>query len=672
MKVLSSPAADPDVSSKQYVDQASSGRPSYSYASSLSGLKNRYSNEFGIYNFKSSNTRILNQGLANCMMGKSGGGMTEHLWIGDSLSAGTVSAVGVYTFDRLNSVALAFRDNLANCGVPANGTGFVRIADSTVTPDSRWAFTGSTWSNSNQSMLASNASGAIATFTADRAGTICDVWYYDATGATFTVTVNGVLAATVVCTGSAGWKYQHITGLNIQPGSKVVLNVTVQGTFGAFLSGLSIWTPNAGLVMHNVAQNGSLASGTGSTSWSDVATNTAPGQVFQYVAGTSRTVTDAGSTVGSPNLTSATANFTSADIGRPFDQTPGAAGPMFPPQSYIGSINSTTSAVVHTMVNGVSTPTNAVATGTITGQTVRIGREPSCVHIVLGVNDMLAAASASTITTAITTIRNRYPNSDCILHLEPEMAYSFVAQATQQAFWQAMYALADTLDVPLVDWHDRVGTYAQGQANGVYGDVNVHLTGATQASIGASLAQVVGFGSAQPQTGVTPTYPQDLVNKKTLDDSGRRVSVAPGATATTTTEAVVAKVFIPANTFKVGSIIKYSLWASSAATATVVTTRIRIGTAGTTSDASLIIMSASASTAGARYMEGVDAIQAIGTSATHIGGGTSTIGSATAAGTAVAATSSFDSTKDNWVSITLQNTTSATTTVYAGQLEVNI
>jgi hypothetical protein len=658
---------------KTYTDQAAAGRPSYSYVSPVSGLKNRNSNEFGIYNFKGSNTRILNQGLANCMMGKSGGGMTEHLWIGDSISSGSVSAVGVYVHDWLNAMALAFRDNLSNAGIPANGSGFVRFTDSNTGSDSRLSFTGS-WANSNLSMLASNTVNSTLTFTADRAATVLDVWWYDATGATFTISVNGASSgagfATVVCNGAAGWKSTHLTGLNILPGSKVLITETVHGTFGSFLSGLSTYTPNAGFIMHNVSQSGATAAGTGSSAWQDIATNTAPGQVFRYIGGTSRTVTDATSTSGSPNLGSATGAFTSADIGRPFDQTQAAGGPMFPYGSYVGAVTSGTVAVAHQLINGVSTPVNALQT--LSGQTVRIGREPSCIHIALGVNDMIAASSMATLTAAITTIRNRYPNSDCILHLEPEMAYSFVAQATQQAYWQAMYDLADTLDVPLYDWRDRVGTYAQGQANGVYGDVNVHLTGATQASLGASLAQVIGFGSAQPQTVVTPVFPQDLTNRKWVEDNyGRSARIVPGATALTTAETIVAQVRIPANTFKVGSLIRYAM-SYTPSVSSAHTVRIRIGTAGTVSDAAVVAMSPGVASASAKYAEGIDAVVAIGASGTHLGHGTETAGTAATAGTATATSGTFDSTKDLIVSLTVQSGTSNTTTMRSGEFEVKI
>lgn len=651
---------------KTYTDQAAARRPSYSYASPVSGLANGYSAEFGIYNFKSSNTRILNQGLANCM-GKSG--MTEHLWIGDSLSSGTVSAVGVYVHDWLNAVALAFRDNLANTGIPGNGTGFVRCVDSTTGSDARWSFTGS-WTNTNQSMLASTAVNSTATFTADRSGTICDVWFYDGTGATFTIAVNGVIAATVVCNGTSAWKYQHLTGLNLQVGSKVTITETVHGTFGTFFSGLKVWTPNAGLVMNNVAQGGSLASGSGSTSWVDVGTNTAPGQVFQTVGGTTRTVTDAGSTVGSPNLTSATAAFTAADVGRSIDQTQGAAGPMFPYGSYIGAVTNGTTAVIHLMVNGVSTPTNSVATGTITGQTVRIGREPSCIHIALGVNDMLGGASMATLTAAITTIRNRYPNSDCILHLEPEMAYSFVPQATQQAYWQAMYTLADTLDLPLYDWRDRVGTYAQGQASGVYGDQNVHLTGATQSSLGASLAQVVGGGNAILANAQVPVRAEDLSNKRYVDGKIRSGGLLTQS-VTSNVETIVAQAFIPANTLAVGSQITYE-FVTKLTIASVTNARLRVGQVGTVAgDTAFAVAGTGISSLNTHLLHGVMTVLSIGSAGTINGTGVFAAGTAVNLPTGAPATVAIDTTKDNYISLTAFSASSALTN-YAAKIEVNV
>jgi len=253
------------------------------------------------------------------------------------------------------------------------------------------------------------------------------------------------------------------------------------------------------------------------------------------------------------------------------------------------------------------------------------------------------------------------------------MSYTFISQATQQQFWQAMYTLADTLDVPLYDWRDRVGTYANGIANGVYGDINVHLTPATYANIGASLAVEIGGGSSKSQQSLAPSVPQDLTNKTYVDNVVRVASTANNAGVTTTVEAVVMKVFVPANTFKVGSAFEFSMFLHPAAT-TITTTRVRIGTAGTTSDACVQVIAASALTnTTSRHVEGVGGITVIGASATFIAGGTETIAANTVAvGSSTAASGTFDSTKDNWVSVTVQNTSSTTTTIYGGRIEVSI
>ncbi len=107
---------------------------------------------------------------------------------------------------------------------------------------------------------------------------------------------------------------------------------------------------------------------------------------------------------------------------------------------------------------------------------------PTVVHIMIGGNDMQVPTAVSTIMTAITSIRNAYPNSDCILHLEPQP--NVVSVANWTPFAQAMYALADTLDVPLIDHWDILGGYSVENANGLTGDTLAHLTSAGYSIMG--------------------------------------------------------------------------------------------------------------------------------------------------------------------------------------------
>lgn len=517
------------------VGLAISGVPAYGQPA-LPGLPaNRYDIKSGIYNYKSTNTRILQQGLGRAMMPN--GGMTEHLIIGDSISAGAVSAIGTFIYDRLRAWPLAMRDQLAVLGIPANGTGMVRCVDSVTDP--RWVFSGS-WVGFT-CFVQSNVLSSYLELTADRPGTCFDFWYNDGSTGTFSVAVDGAVAGngfkSVTMGGTSAWKYVRLYNTTINVGSKIRITVTTVGTNGLFTSGGSVWTPNAGLVVHNAAQTGALATGTGATAWNDVSASSALGIVYNDVGGRRRTVSDAATTSGSPNLTSATAAWVANDLGKPIDELNiGSGGRMFPDGCFIGSVTSGTVAVVYQGIGAAAVPVNAYAT--LSSQQISIGRDPTCVHIALGVNDLSTTDGA--IQTAITTIRNRYPLSDCILHLEPEFSTAYATAPRQLSFQKAIYALADTLDVPLYDWRDRVGTFTNGAANGVYGDQEIHLTGATEADVGSALAMIIGGGSGRQQAVWTPVLPLDATNKTYVDGktAGNKISALTAVTTPVGTDVV--------------------------------------------------------------------------------------------------------------------------------------
>lgn len=153
------------------------------------------------------------------------------------------------------------------------------------------------------------------------------------------------------------------------------------------------------------------------------------------------------------------------------------------------------------------------------------------------------------------------------------------------------------------------------------------------------------------------------------DLSDIRAPVIPGVTALTTTETIIAQVKVPANTLKVGSLIKY--WASyRPSLASTHTVRIRVGAAGTISDAAVVTMSAGASASNQKLAQGISAVQAIGTTATHLGMGTEQNGTATAAGTATATSGTFNSTVDAFVSLSIQSGVANTTSYFGGELSV--
>lgn len=634
------------------------------------GLANRYDKLRGCYNIKSSNTRRSDQGLGRCMSG----GMSEHIWIGTSESAGCNSNLGTILFDRLNATPLSFRNSLANAGVPANGTGLIRTVDSVSFADARCASAG-TWSNQGAYAL-STVAASTWSVSPDRSGTSINVLYYDyaSTSGQFTVKVDGTTVATISVTGTnpvtgTGWKLARITGVNVLANfSTVVVTVVAPGTSGLFFAGMEIYQPNAGLRMHNLAQSGSTASGTGLGAWVDATVGSGLGYVYHPntgLGGATRQVTDAASTVGSNTLTSATAAFTTADLDKPVDIPPGTSGPMFPQNAYISGITSATAVTLSYIVNGAVTNANAYAT--LTAQTVNIGRPPDVVHLELSGNDLNNGVAIPTIISAISTLRSRYSTSDCILHLPVEFSTAYVSAATELAFQQALLQLADTLDVMVVDWRDQVGSYAQGQAAGWYGDNAVHLNPSADMMIGASLAAVLGPGAGRNQTQLAPVYDNDVIPKWYVDN--RRTTTATAA-ALTTVETVLLTLRVPANTLKVGSMIRYSGFLSPTST-TVTTTRLRIGATGTTADAAVVVMSATAAAnASVRTIQGEAAVQVVGASGNFLGNGTEQVGAITAAGTATATSGTFDTTKALYVTLTVQNSVTGTTTAKAGILEL--
>ncbi|MCW2902897.1 MAG: hypothetical protein JWO67_5162, partial [Streptosporangiaceae bacterium] len=108
---------------------------------------------------------------------------------------------------------------------------------------------------------------------------------------------------------------------------------------------------------------------------------------------------------------------------------------------------------------------------------------PDVVWCALGVNDVLNAVTPSTITAALASIRSTFSASDFILTAQYQPSGA-TAWATYVA---ALYDLADTLDVPLLDLYDRSGGYTTANANGLMGDT-IHPNAAAQRSWGRAAA----------------------------------------------------------------------------------------------------------------------------------------------------------------------------------------
>jgi lysophospholipase L1-like esterase len=218
-----------------------------------------------LYNWKASNTRRHRSGLALAQAG----GATNQVFVGDSLTAGCLN---VYTgkFDRLHAWPMIYRDTLAQLGIPANGTGIVRIIDYNYA-DARMSWTGP-WTN-NTTDACVTSSGATATFTTDKPGTAAGLLYARSVGSGgFTVSVNGARSGPgfrAVPGGGTGWARVDLTGVDgLDPGSTVT--VTTASAALVVLGGFEVYTPNGGLTLHNIAQSGSGATLAAKKGWSTI------------------------------------------------------------------------------------------------------------------------------------------------------------------------------------------------------------------------------------------------------------------------------------------------------------------------------------------------------------------------------------------------------------------
>lgn len=143
-----------------------------------------------------------------------------------------------------------------------------------------------------------------------------------------------------------------------------------------------------------------------------------------------------------------------------------------------------------------------------------------------------------------------------------------------------------------------------------------------------------------------------------------------GSTYANTTELVVMQVKVRGGTFAAGSLIKFAATFTTSNTSAA-TVRLRIGSAGTTSDSCVQQFSTTASVNASTWHEGMGQITATGASATFIAecwdgnsfGNFSLSNNSTSSGT-------FNSANDMWVSMTIQNGSNVTRTLRAGYIEV--
>lgn len=151
-------------------------------------------------------------------------------------------------------------------------------------------------------------------------------------------------------------------------------------------------------------------------------------------------------------------------------------------------------------------------------------------------------------------------------------------------------------------------------------------------------------------------------------------SVVGGATqALTTVETVICVLPIPKGSVRVGTSFRLTMNYHPAAT-TIETVRLRIGTSAVTPATNTAVLSiADITQTLGRTVTGIFGISVVGGSAAFIGNFRSSTDTAapTWTGTALtAASGTFNSAADNFVMVTLQNTSSTTTTVYSCVLEI--
>jgi hypothetical protein len=118
----------------------------------------------------------------------------------------------------------------------------------------------------------------------------------------------------------------------------------------------------------------------------------------------------------------------------------------------------------------------------------RYPQPPSTVWIALGANDAPRGTSATTYAAAVRSIAAKFPASDIFLVLTYQGPWATVATWTSYA--RALYALADSLDVPLFDEWAKLGGYTTYSANGYAGDTIGHLNDAGYAVLGSWVASV--------------------------------------------------------------------------------------------------------------------------------------------------------------------------------------
>lgn len=162
---------------------------------------------------------------------------------------------------------------------------------------------------------------------------------------------------------------------------------------------------------------------------------------------------------------------------------------------------------------------------------------------------------------------------------------------------------------------------------------------------------------------------QKFIMDNTGNADGTRAFVTPGQSIATATETIVCQLWCPANTIKAGTQFRGHLSMLPGAAQTT-TLGIRIGTAGTISDLSSVLVGPLTG-AGATAVWGTinTSVTSPGATALHVGAGMLATAAVVSAATAVTATT-FSTTVGNWISLTYKSSVATAGVIKAGFLEV--
>jgi lysophospholipase L1-like esterase len=222
------------------------------------------------YNWKASNTARLRASLANGAIGRS-----NHVFIGDSITAGYLGGAENPQYDALKAWPRVYRSAIQTGGVAVAGTGLVPCIAGDAPYDPRWTRS-SGWDASLAYTLFVRAAGETATFVSDTPGTEVSVYYFG-NSAGMTVNIDDGPDIELPMDGAAHPLVHNETGL-----SDTTHTVVVSTTSASYNQLVGASTQGgSGLVCHNIAVGGATASGPNLAAWA----TTTPGYINATLVG---------------------------------------------------------------------------------------------------------------------------------------------------------------------------------------------------------------------------------------------------------------------------------------------------------------------------------------------------------------------------------------------------